>query len=137
MQSYSMDLRLRVLKDCDGGMTTKLVAEKYEVSAAWVRRLKQRRRENGETQPRPPGHRPSTSMVHAQPIHELILAQPDLTLADIKAKLDLTLSLTTIWRVVRSLGLTLKKKSSTRLSKIGPTLRNAADSGEPTNLNST
>jgi transposase len=51
MLSYSMDLRLRVLKDCDTGMPTKQVAEKYEVSRAWVRRLKQRRRETGETQP--------------------------------------------------------------------------------------
>ena len=114
MRSYSMDLRLRVLKDCDSGMPTKSVAEKFDVSPAWVRRLKQRRRENGETEPRPPGHRPSTSAVHAEPIRQLIQAQPDITLAEIKANLKLTLSLTTIWRVVRSLGLTLKK---TRLAK--------------------
>jgi transposase len=137
MSSYSMDLRVRVLKDCDAGMLTRQGAEKYQVSPAWVRRLKQRRRENGEIEPRPPGHRPSTSTVHAQPIRELIQAQPDLTLVEIKAKLGLTLSLTTIWRVVRSLGLTFKKKSSTRPSKSDPTSPRNAGSGEPTNPSST
>jgi transposase len=67
----------------------------------------------------------------------LIEAQPDLTLAEIKAKLELALSLTTIWRVVRSLGLILKKKSSARRSKIEPTSSNNAGNGVPTNPNAT
>jgi transposase len=137
MASYSMDLRLRVLKDCDEGMPTKRVAEKYRVSPAWVRRLKQRRRENGETAPRPPGHRPRIRTAYVEPIRLLIEAQPDLTLAEIKAKLELALSLTTIWRVVRSLGLTLKKKSSARRSKIELTSSNNASNGVPTNPNAT
>ena len=48
MAAYSLDLRTRVLKDSDAGMVSKLVAEKYAVSRAWVDRLKQRRRETGE-----------------------------------------------------------------------------------------
>ena len=52
MQAYSMDLRKRVLADSDAGMPTKQVAEKYGVSGAWVRWLKQRRRETGEIAPR-------------------------------------------------------------------------------------
>ena len=132
MASYSMDLRVRVLEDSDSGMNTLKVAEKYRVSPAWVRRLKQRRRESGEVGPRPPGHRPSTSAAHAEAIRELIRARPELTLADIKAELDLRLSLSTIWRVIRSLGLTLKKKSSTRPSRIGPTSQNSDVTGGPT-----
>ena len=49
MAAYSMDLRLRVLRDSDAGMPSQDVAEKYAVSRAWVDRLKQRRRETGET----------------------------------------------------------------------------------------
>jgi transposase len=49
MSSYSMDLRVRVLKDSDAGMLTRRVAEKYQVSPAWVRRLKQRRRETAKS----------------------------------------------------------------------------------------
>ena len=52
MKAYSMDLRERVLADCDAGMGTDEVAAKFSVSPAWVRRLLQRRRETGETAPR-------------------------------------------------------------------------------------
>ena len=44
MEAYSMDLRKRVLKDCDAGLGTLAVSVKYDVSPAWIRRLKQRRR---------------------------------------------------------------------------------------------
>ena len=54
MDSYSMDLRKRVLADCDAGRSTRQVAMKYRVSESWVRRLKQRRRESGEIAPRSP-----------------------------------------------------------------------------------
>ena len=52
MRAYSMDLRKRVLLDSDDGMAAPAVAAKYRVSASWVRRLKQRRRESGQTGPR-------------------------------------------------------------------------------------
>ena len=54
MDAYPMELRRRVLADCDAGMNTLAVAIKHDVSPAWVRRLKQRRRESGEISPRPP-----------------------------------------------------------------------------------
>jgi len=54
MRPYSMDLRQRVLADCDDGMKTRAVATKYRVSESWVRRLKQRRAATGETAPRSP-----------------------------------------------------------------------------------
>ena len=52
MRAYSMDLRERVLHDSDAGMKAAAAAGKYRVSASWVRRLKQRRRETGEVAPR-------------------------------------------------------------------------------------
>ena len=57
MQAYSMDLRVRVLADCDAQLGTKAVASKHRVSESWVRRLKQRRREQGAIAPRPSGGR--------------------------------------------------------------------------------
>src|SRR5262249_23722366 len=53
MKPYSMDLRERVLADCDAGLPTGPGAAKDRVSPSWVRRLKQRRRETGEGAPRP------------------------------------------------------------------------------------
>ena len=35
-KAYSMDLRERVLKDCDTGMQREDVVQKYSVSASWV-----------------------------------------------------------------------------------------------------
>ena len=52
MAPYSMDLRTRVLRDSDAGLPSKEVATKYAVSRAWVDRVKQRRRETGEVEPR-------------------------------------------------------------------------------------
>ena len=52
MAPYSMDLRKRVLEDCDSGLTSKDVAAKFRVSRSWVDRVKQRRRERGEVGPR-------------------------------------------------------------------------------------
>ena len=43
--AYSMDLRSRVLKDSDVGLSSKELAERYHVSRAWVDALKQRQRE--------------------------------------------------------------------------------------------
>jgi transposase len=46
-KAYSMDLRERVLKDCDTGMRSEDVAQKYSVSASWVYDLRKKRREPG------------------------------------------------------------------------------------------
>jgi transposase len=50
--AYSLDLRVRVLKDADTGLSSKELAERYHVSCAWVDALKQRRRETGSFAPR-------------------------------------------------------------------------------------
>jgi transposase len=121
MKAYSMDLRVRVLADCDAGMTTPAVAQKYRVSAAWVRRLKQRRRETGETAPRPGGRRPPALAAHADRIRAAVRADPDATLAELKARLGLAVSLATLWRAVARLGLVLKKSPSGRPSRTART----------------
>jgi transposase len=121
MKAYSMDLRVRVLADCDGGMAARAVAAKYRVSEAWVRRLKQRRRATGETAPRPAGRRVPALAAHAEAIRTAVRDCPDATLAELKARLGLAVSLATLWRAVRGLGLTVKKKSSGRPSRTART----------------
>ena len=39
--AYSIDLRVRVLKDADAGLSSTELAERYHVSRAWVDTLKQ------------------------------------------------------------------------------------------------
>jgi transposase len=122
MTSYSMDLRVRVLKDCDAGIGTKAVAAKYAVSPSWVRRLKQRRREDGSITPRSPRNTRVPKLdAHADRIRELIAATPDLTLAELRAALGVTAAVGTLWAAVAKLGLTVKKKSTGRPSRTGRT----------------
>lgn len=111
MRAYSRDLRLRVLSACDAGEGTKAVAQRFQVSTAWVRRLKQRRSETGETAPRTPVRKPSPRAAHFDAIRELVAKRPEITLRELKSELQLALSLTTLWRITRDAGLTLKKKS--------------------------
>lgn len=122
MQPYSMDLRRRVLAGCDAGLGTAAVAGKFSVSPSWVRRLKQRRRETGETAPRPRrnGRRPKLAEHHGR-IRELVAAAPDLTLAELRQRLGVAVALATLWAALRAPGLTLKKKSGGPRSRTGPT----------------
>ena len=132
MKSYSMDLRERILRDSDGGMGTREVATKYAVSESWVRRLKQRRRETGEVAPRPAGsRRPQKWLAHAERLEQLVAERPDATLQELREQLGLEVSLPTLWRALRALQLTFKKKSSGRPSRTGRMSTSGARPGKP------
>lgn len=112
VKPYSSDLRERVLADCDEGKSTKEVARKYRVSTAWVRRLKQRRRDTGSIEPKKQRHGPLPRRTEqSKPIAEAVEKTPDATLGEIRSDQKSSLSITTLWRIVRELGLTFKKKT--------------------------
>ena len=108
MKAYSMDLRSRVIADCDRGVATKLVARKYSVSRAWVRRLKQHRRERGDIIPRTGGHR--RRVIDRGRLSQLVEQQPDATLMELRERLGINCSLAAICLVLKELELTFKKK---------------------------
>ena len=109
MRAYSTDLRGRVLADCDAGLPTGAVSAKYRVSPAWVRRLKQRRRETGEVVPRRRPPRPKRLAAHAESLAAPVRERPDATPAELRGRLGVAVSLPTLWRALRELRLTLKK----------------------------
>jgi transposase len=113
MAPYSMDLRTRVLRDWDAGMKAEAVAEKYQVSRAWVHRLQQRRRETGSIAPKKQT-RWRTPILTAQldELQRLITEQPDRTLAELQAALRTSACLTTIWRAIERLDITVKKNGA-------------------------
>ena len=127
---YSLDLRTRILADSDRGLTTRAVATKYAVCESWVRRLKQRRRETGEVGPRPaaPGPKPSWDG-YADRLQAAVADTPDATLQELRDRLALTVALSTLWRAVAALGLSVKKKSSGRPSRTGRTSRPSGPRG--------
>jgi transposase len=113
MAAYSMDLRIRVLQDSDAGLTADAVAEKYRVSASWVRRVKQRRRECGETAPRCQTRWRTPILTPDLPrLATLITEQPDRTLAELRQALGTGASLATIWRAIEGLAITIKKNGA-------------------------
>ena len=95
MEAYSLDLRKRVLAACDGGKATKEVARLFDVSPAWVRRLKQRlkqrRRELNTIGPLPRKNGPDPKLTpqHRDALRQAVERQPDLTLVELKDKLKL------------------------------------------------
>jgi transposase len=132
MDSYSIDLRKRVLEDCDAGGRTRKVALKYRVSESWVRRLKQRRRESGEIAPRPSRNKRQPQWLSdADRLQELVAQQPDATLRELRERLGVSMSVMTLCRALRSLHLTFKKKLSRRPNKTGPTSQRGAKRGKP------
>ncbi len=118
MKAYSRDLRERVLADCEAGMRTGLVAEKYRVSPAWVRRLKQRWRESGQLGPCRQRHGPLPKLAgHEEELRALVRQQPDATAEELKRRLTVRVSRATVQRALRRLGLTFKKRRSGPLSR--------------------
>jgi transposase len=110
MAASSMDLRTRVLQDWDEQMRAAEIAAKYRVSRAWVHRLVQRRRETGEIGPRRQTRFRALALAGQEDrLRALIDAQPDQTLAELKAALPTSATLATIWRTLERLDLTLKK----------------------------
>jgi transposase len=122
MKAYSMDLRERVLADADAGLGTQATAAKYRVSEAWVRRLKQRRRETGRVAPRPRGPNRRTKLGgHADTLRRLVREQPDATLAELQARLPVRVSAGTLWAALHALRLRFKKRSGGRPSRTART----------------
>ncbi len=118
--SYAQDLRDRVLAAYDRGMKTKGIADVFQVSAAWARRVKQRRRESGETSPRPRGGATVIKIDLAR-LAELVRQRPDATIKELHALLGVDCVESAVCMALKRLGLSFKKRRSTRRSKTAPT----------------
>ncbi len=118
MKPYSMDLRERVIAACDRGETTKEVARIFRVSPAWVRRLKQHRRERGDIIPRNGGGSRGRKIDRDQ-LARLVAQQPDATLVELRDRLGIKVTPWAISKALRELKLSYKKRRFTRPSRIG------------------
>jgi transposase len=115
MAAYSLDLRKRVVPACDSGMSAAAVATRFDVSLAWVYRLMQRRRETGSIEPRKQTKfRGRVLKGQEDRLAALITARPDATLAELREALRTSAALSTLWREIDRLGLTVKKNGPRR-----------------------
>jgi len=133
---YSQDLRDRILAASDRGMKTRQAARLFQVCSSWVRRIKQRRRETGETTPRPMG---GATLIKIDPerLAELVRQKPDATLKELREMLGIPCTETAVLMALKRLKLPLKKSRSTRPSRTGPTSPSGARNGNAINPRST
>ena len=121
--AYSMEFRLAVAAAHDECRSSAEVAEAFDCSESWVRRLMQRERETGSLEPKP-AKRPDNHKLDQADLDKLaaVIAQrPDQTLAELAAALGNKVSVPTVLRARRKLGLSRKKSRSTPRSKTAPT----------------
>ena len=118
--AYSMDLRERVIKDAEAGVPTKVLAERYHVSIAWVDALKQRKRETGSIAAKQQTKfRGRVLAGQEDRLKALVTAEPDATLAELRHKLQTSAGLATIWRELNNLDFTIKKNRTRRRTTSG------------------
>jgi transposase len=106
----AMDLRTRVMADVAAGMSVAAAAEKYSVSARTIFGWKTLQRETGTVMPRDgkTGPKPKLADFREQ-ILTLIRENSGITLAELKAKLELPVCLSTVWLALKTWGIVLKK----------------------------
>ena len=113
--AYSTDLRGRVLAAHDEGMKPAEVMRRYRVSANFFYTLRRLRQATGSIEPKEPSGGPKPVLrEHLGELRELVRKQPDATLEELRQKLGISVSIPTVWRGLRDLGMTLKKSHSRR-----------------------
>jgi transposase len=120
MEAYSMDLRERVAAACDSGtLSQPEIAEQYEVSVSFITRLLRRRRQTGSVAPKPHagGPAPVLSERDRERVAARVRGQPDITLAELCARVSDRVSDSTMSRLLIGMGLTRKKRRFTPTSE--------------------
>jgi transposase len=132
MAAFSLDLRRRVLADCQAGMSYAAIARKYTVSAEWVRIFFKRFRETGEVAPRSHAtQRQPFHVRHETALRVAVAEKPDRTLEELREHLGLKVSIGTLWTALHTLKISFKKSRSRPPSRAVPTSRAAGSNGRP------
>jgi transposase len=121
--AYSMEFRLAVASAYDECESSIEVAKNNGCSQSWVRRLMQRERETGSLAPRPIKLPDNNKLddTDLKKLADLVAAKPDMTLAELAAHLRNKVSVPTVFRACRKLGLSRKKSRFTPPNKTART----------------
>ncbi len=113
MQSYSQDLRERVLRALGRGERPSEIARRFEVSRMWVYQVRDRLRQTGERSSYPiGGHRRSRLAGLESVLRGWIKAEPDLTLAEMQQRLQqrgVAIKVGALWHQLNKWNLSFKK----------------------------
>lgn len=135
-QSYSADLRGRVLAAVDEGRAVAAVAELFRVSVSYIYKALARRRQTGETEARPQrSHQALKLAAHHEAIRAEVARRPDVTLDELRAWLEaehgVSASLGLMHNTLARLDLTRKKRPAGLKSRIGRMSPTSVLSGVP------
>lgn len=123
--AYSDDLRRKLLEAHQRGEgSLAQLAKRFAVSPGWARKISAQHSRSGKME-RPRGRRPGpASKITAelqQQLQTWIAQQSDLTLAELQLRLyqqhQVEIGLSSLWTVLKRIGLRLKKSRSTPPSK--------------------
>lgn len=123
----SVEVRERVVAaHREGKGTYRQLADLFKVGSASVNRWLRLDRETGSLAPRPPpGRAPKLDERGRAVLRELVIEDSDATLAELGKRLDERLGVklvpSAIFKVLAKMGITRKKKTSTRRSAIATT----------------
>jgi transposase len=112
----SEDLRIRVVRAVEGGMSRRAAAERFGISAASAVRFVKEWRDSGATKAKRVGgdQRSRRLEEHYEAIMGAIEAKPDMTLVEIAEMLEAergaSFAPSSIWRFLDRHGVTFKKK---------------------------
>jgi len=129
------DLRCKLLFAYDQGEgTLEELASRFLVSVGWAKKISAARNRTGQSErvPHKPGRKPHAGVEAKKQVKAWFVQQPDLTLAEVQQKLldqaGISLSLPQVWKLLRKLGLRLKKSRSTPPSEIAKPIASSARS---------
>jgi transposase len=129
------DLRRKLLLAYDRGEgTLEELSSRFLVSVGWAKKISAARNRTGQAErlAHKPGRKPHAGVKAQQQVRAWFVQQPDLTLAEVQRKLfsetEISLSLPQIWKLLKRLGLRLKKSRSTPPSETPKPIVNSARS---------
>ena len=130
MKATSIDFRKRIvaarLKD---GQSMGQIAERFGIAKGTVQNIIERYRDAGTVDPEPPnaGRKAAFGGALLKRLEQDVLEHPDATLAELRDRSGLAVSLVTVHNTLKRMGFTLKKSLCAPRNNAGPmSLNNAA-----------
>ena len=123
MPAFSTDLRQRAIAAYDANEgTQQQVADRFKVSASWLRKVLRQRRLTGSIDPRPHGGGRARAIDDeaAGRLRRAVAEAPDATLVQLAEAAGLRASPSMVHRALKDLGVTRKKSRGGRPSRTGP-----------------
>lgn len=116
MQSYSQDLRDRVLRALARGEGPSAIAERFEVSRFYVYQVRDREHETGVRSSFQIGGHRRSRLEDAEPVlRRWIAAEPGLTLQELRERLaeqGIAIKIGALWHQLNKWNLTFKKNAA-------------------------